>query len=124
MDWMRLIADGLTLLGLAAMASFARSAWRRLPADARIPMQWSLSGKVLWRAPKAIGLLSLPVIATIVLFVLMASARMFGPMAVPDALILFLARLGILGGLISGQLMQINSVLRDTYRAPPETPAP
>lgn len=54
---------------LVVGAMFALSAWAfpRVPAHARLPMQWGLDGKVGWRAPRVIALLFAPTLALAIL---------------------------------------------------------
>ncbi|PZR33437.1 DUF1648 domain-containing protein [Caulobacter segnis] len=65
---LRVLGDGLSIAALAIIAATAQGAWKRIPQSVKtVPMQWGLNGKPTWRAPKALGLLFIPVIATAIL---------------------------------------------------------
>lgn len=64
---LRVLGDGLSIAALAIIAATAQGAWKRIPPGVTLPMQWGLNGKPTWRAPKALGLLFIPVIATAIL---------------------------------------------------------
>ncbi|MFZ5719844.1 MAG: hypothetical protein ACOY5Y_10325 [Pseudomonadota bacterium] len=51
-DLLAIIGDAVWIFAMATIASGARAAWRRIPAGARLPMQWSLGRKPTWRAPR------------------------------------------------------------------------
>ncbi len=55
---------------MSLIASGSQQFWRRLPADARIPMQWSAKSQPIWRAsrPLAFGLtIGVPLVVGLVL---------------------------------------------------------
>ncbi len=54
--------DIFWILALALMASYTLAAWRRIPADAGVPVLWS-GPAVTRRAPRWAALLTLPVVA-------------------------------------------------------------
>lgn len=54
--------DALWILALAMMASFTLAAWKRIGADARVPVLWK-AGAPLARAPRWAALLALPLLA-------------------------------------------------------------
>lgn len=56
---------GLTVAILAVLSVIAD---RKLAAAARLPMQWSFTGKVTWKAPRWIALSFTPAVAAVVLF--------------------------------------------------------
>lgn len=58
----------LIVLGMAVISAWAH--FIVAPGQKRLPMQWSLSGKVNWTAPRAVALLFTPVlIGVVMLFV-------------------------------------------------------
>lgn len=57
----------ITLLTVAMLAAASSWASARYPAVARLPMQWSLTGRVIWSAPRAIALSLTPVLAALVM---------------------------------------------------------
>lgn len=87
-----ILGDAVWIVAMALIASATRGAWARLPADARLPMQWGLGGKPNWRAGKPLAL-AITVGAPLV-FGLVLSAMARSPGLAPDELmILFLTRL-------------------------------
>lgn len=74
---LRILGDGLSIAALAIIASTALAAWRRIPAGVAVPIQWGFTDKAVWRAPKAVGLLLIPVIAMAVIFAFTLSGATF-----------------------------------------------
>ena len=64
---LRILGDGLSIAALAIIATTAQGAWKRIPKGVAVPMQWGFDGKPTWRAPKALGLLAIPLISTALL---------------------------------------------------------
>jgi uncharacterized membrane protein len=65
----RVIGDALCIISLALICSTSLTAWNKMPKDAKIPMQWNTKGEPTWRAGKTVGLLFVPIMATVILFV-------------------------------------------------------
>jgi hypothetical protein len=76
MDWLAIIGDAVWILSLSLIAGASRAAWARIEPNARLPMQFSLKRRVLWRAPKPVALLFTPILATAVGLALGYAARM------------------------------------------------
>jgi hypothetical protein len=58
---LRVLGDGLTITALSILCGLSRMAWKRTPADARVPLPWggrSARGLALWFTP-AIAIVSL-----------------------------------------------------------------
>ena len=54
--------DVFWILALALIASFTLAAWKRIPGDAKVPVLWKgLTATA--RAPRAVALLTLPILA-------------------------------------------------------------
>jgi len=93
------IADGLWIVAMALIASTSRGALKRVPVDARMPMQWDKAGKPTVRLARNVALgvmFGLPLAVGLVLSALSL-------MAVRDAqsaVILFLLRT-LLAGLFA-----------------------
>ncbi|MEN2748960.1 hypothetical protein [Sphingomonas sp. T9W2] len=66
----------ITLLTLATLIVMSVRYDRRHRATARLPMQWSLSGRVNWTAPRRGALAFTPVLAAIVLGAIQVTARL------------------------------------------------
>ncbi len=56
---------GAEILAVIVMLAMSLLAARRIPAGTRVPMQWGLDGKPTWFAPRIVGLLVIPVVATL-----------------------------------------------------------
>jgi hypothetical protein len=57
-----------------AVLALAGFAYARIAPDSRaVPMQWSLSGKVNWAAPRALAFASIPMLAIALMTVLAAT---------------------------------------------------
>ena len=46
------VADGFWILAMSLIASTSRGAWKRVPATAKMPMQWGKDGKPTWRVAR------------------------------------------------------------------------
>ena len=64
-DTLRLIGDALSIVSLSILWSFTWTAWKQIPADALVPMQ--LTGDKTVRVKKRLGLLFMPILATVLL---------------------------------------------------------
>lgn len=86
-----ILGDAMWIVAMAMIASGSQRFWRRLPADMRVPMQWSLKRTPTWRAgkPLAFGLtIGIPLV-----FGLLLSAVARDPSIAPDErLLTFLLR--------------------------------
>jgi hypothetical protein len=108
---LRVLGDGLSIAALAIIAATAQGAWKRLPKDVTVPMQWGFDGKPTWRAPKPVGLLSIPVLSVIVLLSFTATQATFtdDPMR---AIIIFLVRATLAASLALSQLFHLRFVIK------------
>ncbi len=86
-----ILGDAMWIVAMAMIASGSQRFWRRLPAEIRVPMQWSLKRAPTWRAgkPLAFGLtIGIPLV-----FGLLLSALARDPAIAPDErLLTFLVR--------------------------------
>ncbi len=57
-----MIDAAIVILALATLAGLSLRANRRLASRDRLPMQWSLTGKVNWTAPRPVALAFTPVL--------------------------------------------------------------
>ncbi|RAK67282.1 hypothetical protein [Phenylobacterium kunshanense] len=106
-----ILGDAFWIVATAMIASATRGVWRALPADARLPMQWGLNGKVGWRARKApaLGL----ALGFAIVFGLVLSALARAPQFAPDELlILFLVRAATAPLFILVHMLWLRGVLR------------
>lgn len=93
------LADGLWILAMALIASTSRGALRRVPSDAKMPMQWGKDGKPTWRLVRNVALGVMFGVPLVLGLALSAMSRL----AVHDAegaVILFLLRT-LLAGLFA-----------------------
>jgi hypothetical protein len=86
-----IVGDAMWILAMATIASGSQRFWKQLPADVRVPMQWSLKRAPAWRAgrPLAFGLaVGAPLVLGLAL-----SAAVRDPSNTPsEVLLLFLMR--------------------------------
>jgi uncharacterized membrane protein len=108
---LRVLGDGLSIAALAIIAATAQGAWKQIPKGVPVPMQWGFDGKPTWRAPKAVGLLAIPLIAIAVLLSFTLSQATFtdDPMR---AIIIFLVRATLAASLALSQLFHLRFVIR------------
>ena len=108
---LRVLGDGLSIAALAIIAATAQGAWKRIPKGVAVPMQWGFDGKPTWRAPKALGLLFVPVLSIVVLlsFTLTQATFTDDPMR---AMIIFLVRATIAASLALSQLFHLRFVIK------------
>lgn len=108
---LRVIGDGLSITALAIIAATAQAGWKRVPKGLAVPMQWGFDGKPTWRAPKAVGLLAIPVVAIAVLLSFTVTQATFT--ADPtQAMIIFLVRATLAGSLALSQLFHLRFVIK------------
>lgn len=93
------VADGLWILAMALIASASRGALKRVPADARMPMQWGKDGKPSWRLARNVALGATFGLPLVVGLVLSALSRLAAHDA-QSAVMLFLMRT-LLAGLFA-----------------------
>lgn len=74
-------------------------------------MHWGLDGKPTWRAPKAVGLLAIPVVAIAVLLSFTITQATFTPDPT-RALIIFLVRATLAASLGLSQLFHLRFVIK------------
>lgn len=108
---LRVIGDGLSITALAIIAATAQAGWKRIPKGVAVPMQWNLAGKPTWRAPKAMGLLTIPVVATLLLLSFTASQATFTTDPT-QAMIIFLVRATLASSLALSQLFHLRFVIK------------
>jgi hypothetical protein len=100
-DIMRLVGDALSIISLSILWSFTWTAWKQIPATVLVPMQ--LTGDKVTRVGKKLGLLFMPVLATVLLLVPTATGVAHNAATTEHALILLCLRamlaavLGIMG---------------------------
>ncbi|KQV62327.1 MULTISPECIES: hypothetical protein [unclassified Caulobacter] len=110
-DLLRILGDGLSIAALAIIAATAQGAWKRIPKGIAVPMLWDHTGEPSARAPKAVGLLAIPVVAIAVLlsFTLTQATFTDDP---TRAIIIFLVRATLAASLALSQLFHLRFVIR------------
>lgn len=100
-DALRLIGDALSIVSLSILWSFTLTAWKQIPADVLVPMQ--LTGDKTVRVKKRLGLLFMPILATVLLLTPTITGVAHSARTVEHAVILLCLRvllasaLGIMG---------------------------
>lgn len=79
MHILSLAADALWIIALAIMASITRTAWMRMTADTKVPLQFHKDGRPAWRLKRDFALV-LPVAAAM----LFGMALLWGHRSVTD----------------------------------------
>jgi prepilin signal peptidase PulO-like enzyme (type II secretory pathway) len=108
----RLVADGLSLAGLAIMAGASQRAWKQVPAGMTIPMPWTLQGKRSWETPKTLALITGPALATLITFVTIFYAKQLTTSGLIHNAIVFLFRTSLIGGMALVHLLQLTGALQ------------
>lgn len=78
----------ILLAAVGAMIALSLRANRRFRAIDRLPMQWTLTGAVSWRAPRGVALAFMPVLGTIVILVIGAMALWVPPRPGQEGLVI------------------------------------
>jgi hypothetical protein len=93
-DILSYAGDVLWIVVMAIIASTSRAALKRIPPGTRMPMQWSVTRKPSWRAPRDAAftlMIGLPfVVGLLLLF-----AGRTAPDSPDEALIIFLVRASV-----------------------------
>lgn len=108
---LRVLGDGLSIAALAIIAATAQGAWKRVPKAMAVPMLWGRDGKPAVRAPKAVGLLAIPLISTLVLLSFTATQATFTDDPT-RAIIIFLVRAALGASLALSQLFHLRFVMK------------
>lgn len=96
-DILRLLGDALSIVALSILWSFTVTAWKQIPADVLVPMQ--ITGAKSARVKKPLGLLFMPVIATVFLITPTLTGVAHGAATTQNAVILFSLRALMAAGL-------------------------
>ncbi|MBO9707190.1 MAG: hypothetical protein J7521_03160 [Caulobacter sp.] len=75
MNVLGVIGDVLWILTLSIMAGASRMAWSKIRKDVKVPMLWSPAGATVWRAPRGVALVLLPVVALLLSLWLLVGSR-------------------------------------------------
>lgn len=107
----------VALATVAVLAALSRAANRRFAGHDRLPMQWSLSGEVVWTASRRVALSFTPVLAAL-LMLGTATLLTFGPETVetrPSGL----SALGVMAASFVGvHLLHLYLLARSLRREP------
>lgn len=110
-----ILAACFCILVIGAMFAHALRLRPALPADARLPMQWSLTGRPTWTAPRDIGLFFLPAFSMLTLgFMAALFALMPSEPTAKDALPWILGATALLLGLT--QIIHLHFAVKHAQR--------
>lgn len=107
-DILRLLGDALCIVSLSILWSFTWTAWKQIPADVMVPMQ--LTGDKLVRVKKRLGLLFMPILATVLLLTPTLTGIAHSAATTEHAVILFCMRVilaSVLGLMGIGHLRKV-----------------
>lgn len=108
---LRVIGDGLSIAAMAIIASTALGAFKRIPKGVAVPMQWGLNGQATWRAPRAAGLLLIPLVSIALIFAFTLSGATFKVEGL-EALMLLCVRATLAAVLALAQLLHLRFAIR------------
>jgi len=109
-----IVGDGLSIAALAIISSTALTAWKRVPRGLAVPMLWSRDGTPSWRAPKLLGLLIIPVLATLMIFAFTLSGLTFTTRGL-DAIMLLCVRATLAALMALAQTFHLRFALRTLH---------
>jgi len=89
---------GVACVTIALLIAVSLVADRAFSSEDRLPMQWTLSGRVVWTAPRRRALLFTPVLAAVVLFATAAVLSVVGEASSTDGLLVMCFVSGMLVG--------------------------
>jgi hypothetical protein len=69
------IGDALWIAALSIMCSAALQAWKRIPPDVTVPLQWASDGRITWRLRRRFALPAIPAFAFFVGVMLVLANR-------------------------------------------------
>jgi MFS family permease len=101
------VGDTAYLAGLALMAVLSWAAGRRVRRHERVPMQWGLAGKPLWRLGRRGALMFSPVLAALCGLILTWQAHQLPPIASQAALNLAVIRAGMALALVLAHALHL-----------------
>ena len=120
-DTLRLIGDGLSIVSLSILWSFTWTAWKQIPADVLVPMQ--LTGDKLVRVKKRLGLLFMPILATVLLLTPTLTGVAHSAASTEHAVILLCLRVllaSVLGIMGIAHLRKVMTTLHAEGAIPPQ----
>lgn len=120
-DTLRLIGDGLSIVSLSILWSFTWTAWKQIPAEVLVPMQ--LTGDKLVRVKKRLGLLFMPILATVLLLTPTLTGVAHSATSTEHAVILLCLRVllaSVLGIMGIAHLRKVMTTLQAEGAIPPQ----
>lgn len=101
----------VSVIVVVALALLARRAEARLPGAARLPMQWGVTGRVTWTAPRRLALAFMPVTAGVLMGFVTILTMTVPPRAGQEGLVLPVAvAMGVT--LVAAQLFHVWLIAR------------
>lgn len=108
---LRILGDGLSIAALTIIATTAHGAWKRIPADASVPIVWGREGKPALTLNKTAGLLWVPVASMAIIFAFTLSGTTFRAQGL-EAVMVFCVRATLGAVLAMAQLFHLRSVIK------------
>lgn len=110
------VGDLAFLAGLVLMAVLSWAAARRILPGERVPMQWDLRGRPVWRLGRRAALMFSPLIAALTGLATTWQAHDIGPVATRGALELALVRTAMALGLVLAHALHLAVALQTLER--------
>ena len=108
----RVIGDALSIVSLSLIASTSLNAYKRIPKDVKVPMQWGKDGKPTWRASKTFAMLFAPVMSTLILLVPTLLGTTRNAVGVEPIIIVFAMRSLMAAGAATFNLYYLKQVFK------------
>jgi hypothetical protein len=83
-----MVQSAIATLAILVLVAMSVKANRRFKNEARLPMQWSLSGSVNWTAPRSLALAFTPCLASLCLLAFAAMSTFLQPRAGQEGLVI------------------------------------
>jgi len=111
----RILGDGLCIASLSIICSVSWQAWKRVPDDVRIPVQWRADQPAI-RVSKRLGLLFTPILACVLLLTPTLLGVTYSPANASEAIVLFAVRALLASGLGFAHIVHIGVALETLRR--------
>jgi len=112
----RILGDGLCIASLSIICSVSWQAWKRVPDDVLVPVQWRPDDQAGKRVSKRLGLLFTPILAIVLLLTPTLTGVTYSPANTSEALLLFSVRALLAAGLAFGHIVHIGVALETLRR--------
>jgi hypothetical protein len=110
--FLRILGDGLTITALSIMCAVSQMAWKRVPPDVRVPMQWGLKGAPTLRVNRTLGFWFTPALTAVLLLGISAFGLTRTVQGFDSAVILFGVRATLAAVLALLHLLHLRWAMR------------